>query len=214
MNILLTAFDPFGGETINPALEALSILPEEVGGHRLHKLAVPTLFGGAAELALAAMDRLRPEAVICLGQAGGRKNISVERVAVNLMDARITDNAGYRPVDQPVVPGGPAAYFSTLPVKAMAQAIRDAGLPGEVSYTAGTFVCNSLLYSVLHHAALHLPETRCAFIHVPYLPEQTGGKAEVFALPLADMVRGLTAAISAVDGTDQEEQHGPGCAPK
>ncbi len=198
MNILITAFDPFGGERINPALEAMALLPDRVGEHVLHKLTVPTVFGVSAELAVAAMDRQRPGAVLCVGQAAGRRAFSVERVAINLMDARIDDNAGKRPVDEPVVSGGPAAYFSTLPVKAMAQAIRDAGLAGEVSYTAGTFVCNSLLYRVLHHAAHRMPDTRCAFIHVPCVPEQAAGRPDMPSMPLADIVRGLTAAIGAV----------------
>lgn len=198
MDILVTAFAPFGGETVNPAREAVALLPEEVGGHRLYKLELPTVFGRAGSLATEAMDRLRPGAVICVGQAGGRKAVSVERVAVNLMDARIPDNEGNQPVDLPVAEGGPAAYFSTLPVKAMARAIRDAGLPGEVSYAAGTFVCNALLYTVLRHAAQAMPGTRCAFIHVPYIPEQTAGRGHLPALPLEQTVRALTAAISAV----------------
>ncbi len=195
MDILITAFDPFGGEAINPAQEAVKLLPPEIGGCRLHKLVVPTVFGEAGRLAAEAMGRLRPQAVICVGQAGGRRAVTMERVAVNLMDARIPDNAGNQPVDQPVEEGGPAAYFSTLPVKAMARAIQGAGLPGEVSYTAGTFVCNSLLYTVLRHAEQAMPETRCAFIHVPYVPEQTGGKENTPSLPLADIVRALEAAI-------------------
>lgn len=199
MKILVTAFDPFGGETVNPAQEAVALLPETIGGHRVHKLTVPTVFGAAAELVTNTMDKLRPDAVVCVGQAGGRRAVSVERVAVNLMDARIRDNAGNQPEDQPVAEGGPAAYFSTLPVKAMAQAIKDAGLEGAVSYTAGTFVCNSLLYSVLHHAAAHMPAARCCFIHVPFIPEQTAGKEGVPSMPLEDMVRALTAAIGAIN---------------
>jgi len=195
MDILITAFDPFGGEAVNPAQEAVKLLPSEIGGCRLYKLVVPTVFGEAGRLAAGAMDRLRPQAVICVGQAGGRRAVAVERVAVNLMDARIPDNAGNQPVDQPVEEGGPAAYFSTLPVKAMAQAIQEAGLPGEVSYTAGTFVCNSLLYSVLRHAEKTMPSCRCCFIHVPYIPEQAAGKGGAPSLPLADIVRALEAAI-------------------
>lgn len=196
MDILLTAFEPFGGETINPAQEAAALLPDEIGGCRIHKLVLPVTFGAAGELAVQAMDRLRPGAVVCLGQAGGRRGVSVERVAVNLMDARIPDNAGDQPVDRPVAEGGPAAYFSTLPVKAMARAICGAGLPGEVSYTAGTYVCNSLLYAVLRHAEQAMPATRCCFIHVPYVPEQTAGREGVPSMPLADIVRALEAALA------------------
>ncbi len=199
MDILLTAFEPFGGEQINPAQEAAALLPVELGGCRIHKLLLPTAFGTAGAQAVQAMDRLRPDAVICLGQAGGRKAVTVERVAVNLMDARIPDNAGNQPVDQPVVEDGPTAYFSTLPVKDMVRAIRAAGLPGEVSYTAGTYVCNSLLYTVLHHAAEAMPATRCCFIHVPYVPEQTAGKEGVPSMPLGDIVRALEAALACLD---------------
>lgn len=205
MNILVTAFEPFGGERINPAQEAVSLLPDVIGGHRVYQLTLPTVFDTAGRLAVEAMDRLRPDAVICVGQAGGRKAVTVERVAVNLMDARIPDNAGNQPVDQPVAADGPAAYFSTLPVKDMVQAIRDAELPGEVSYSAGTFVCNSLLYTVLRHAALVMPETRCAFIHVPYIPEQTAGRENLPSLPLESIVRALTAAIRGIDGLRTEQ---------
>ncbi len=198
MNILVTAFDPFGGENINPAQQAVERLSDGIGGAKLHKLIVPTVFGHASEIVIEAMDKLRPDAVICVGQAGGRKSVTPERIAVNVMDASIADNAGNQPVDQPVVAGGPAAYFSTLPIKKMVKAIRDADLPGDVSNSAGTFVCNSLLYSVLHHAALHMPETRAVFIHVPYIPEQTVGKENVPSMPLDDIVHALSAVISSL----------------
>ena len=198
MNILVTAFDPFGGEQINPAQQAVERLADTIGEAAIHKLIVPTVFGKAAENVIGQMDALRPDAVICVGQAGGRKAVTPERVAINVMDANIKDNIGQQPTDEPVVPGGPAAYFSTLPVKAMVQAIRDAGLPGEISNTAGTFVCNSLLYSVLHHAAEHMPQTRAVFVHVPYIPEQTAGKEGVASMPLEDIVRALSAAIMGV----------------
>lgn len=198
MKILVTAFDPFGGEQVNPAQQAVERLADTIGGAEIHKLIIPTVFGKAAEDVIAAMDSLHPDAVICVGQAGGRKAVTPERVAINVMDANIKDNAGQQPNDAPVVADGPVAYFSTLPIKAMVQAIRDAGLPAEVSNTAGTFVCNSLLYSVLHHASLHLPNTRAVFVHVPYIPEQTVGKEGVASLPLEDIVRALTAAIEGI----------------
>ncbi len=198
MNILVTAFDPFGGEQINPAQQAVEGLAVVIGVATIHKLIVPTVFGKAAEDVIAAMDKLRPDAVICVGQAGGRRAVTPERVAINIMDANILDNAGQQPCDESIVADGPAAYFSTLPVKSMVQAIRDAGLPGEISNSAGTFVCNSLLYSVLHHAALHMPDTRAVFIHVPYIPEQTAGKDGVPSMPLKDIVRALSAAIEGI----------------
>lgn len=196
MNILVTAFDPFGGESINPAQQAVERLSEVIGEHHIFKLVVPTVFGRAAELVLEEMDRISPDAVICVGQAGGRRSVTPERVAINIMDASIKDNAGEQPTDEPIVTDGPAAYFSTLPIKKMVQAIRDAGLPGDVSNSAGTFVCNSLLYHVLHHAATKMPETKAVFVHVPYIPGQTTGKENVSSMPLEDIVRALTAAIA------------------
>lgn len=196
MKILVTAFDPFGGESINPAQQAVERLEDSIGGHQIHKLVVPTVFGKAAEMVIREMDTLCPDAVVCVGQAGGRKAVTPERVAINIMDANIKDNAGNQPQDEQIVHGGPAAYFSTLPIKKMLSGIREVGLAADVSNTAGTFVCNSLLYSVLHHAATHMPETGAVFIHVPYIPQQTEGKENVPSMPLEDIVRALTAAIS------------------
>ena len=207
MKVMVTAFDPFGGESVNPAEQAVDLLPDQIGDKQITKLTVPTVFGRAGELVIKKMDELHPDAVICVGQAGGRSAVTPERVAINMMDAGIEDNDGRQPCDEPVIPGGPAAYFSTLPIKAMVQAIKDAGLPGAVSNTAGTFVCNSLLYSVLHHTAEHMKEThaennmkdtRAAFIHVPYIPEQTMEKKDTPSMPLDDIVRALTAAITAI----------------
>ena len=195
MTILVTAFDPFGGQTLNPAQLAVEALPCRVGGHTIVKQIVPTVFGLSAEEVIARMDALSPDAVVCVGQAGGRDAITPERVAINIMDAAGPDNAGVIHTDQPIVPDGPAAYFSTLPVKAMVAAIRTTGLPGRLSNTAGTFVCNQLLYRVLHHAATRMPRCRCGFIHVPYIPSQTIDKP---SMVLSDIVKGLTAAIEAI----------------
>ena len=196
MEILVTAFDPFGGESINPAQQAVEQLDEKIGEHHIHKLIIPTVFGRAAELVIQEMEALCPDAVVCVGQAGGRKAVTPERVAINVMDANITDNAGVQPQDEPIVPDGPVAYFSTLPIKKMVEGIRTAGLEAAVSNSAGTFVCNSLLYSVLHHAATEMPETKAVFVHVPFIPQQTEGKDSVPSMPLEDIVRALTAAIS------------------
>ena len=198
MNILVTAFDPFGGESLNPAQLAVESLPDTIGGHKIIKLIVPTIFGVSGDLVTTKMDELHPDAVICIGQAGTRTAITPERVAINIMDATIADNAGFIPQDLPVVPDGPAAYFATLPIKAMTAAINDAGIPAKVSNTAGTFVCNQLLYRCLHHATTCHPACRCGFIHVPYIPAQTTEKPGVFAMELADIIHGLTAAIAAI----------------
>lgn len=189
MTILVTAFDPFGGGETNSSLEVLEALPERIGSAKLEKRILPTVFGLSARLAVEAAEQLRPDAVVCLGQAAGRKGVTPERVALNLMDAARPDNEGNRPVDEAVVPGGPAAYFSTLPVKAMAAAIREAGVPAAVSHTAGTFVCNSLMYTVLHYAAACRPDLPCGFVHVPG-PED--------GLSREDLTRGVAAALAAV----------------
>ena len=198
MKILLTAFDPFGGEAINPAREVAAALPDQIGGADIIKLWLPTVFGEAGEKVTKAMDDLRPDAVISLGQAGGRKAVTPERIAINLMDARSPDNAGNQPQEQVIEQNGPDGCYSTLPVKAMAAAIREQGLPGEVSLSAGAFVCNDVMYRALRHAAKTMPSTRCGFIHVPYLPEQTAEKPDVPSLSLADMVRALIAALQVV----------------
>ena len=198
MTILVTAFDPFGGESINPAREAAAALPEQIGGARIVTLWIPTVFEKGAAMVTAAMDQLRPDAVVSLGQAGGRKAVTPERIAINLMDARIPDNEGQQPLEQIIEPGGPDGCFSTLPVAAMAEAIRKADLPGEVSNTAGTFVCNQVMYCTLRHAAKAMPDTKCGFIHVPYLPEQAEGKPGTPFLSLAEIVKALTAALAVV----------------
>ena len=193
MRILVTAFDPFGGESLNPAQLAVEKLPDAIGPHIIVKMIVPTVFVTSGDLVTAKMDEILPDAVVCIGQAGTRTAITPERVAINIMDATIADNADFIPQDVPVIPGGPAAYFSTLPIKAMTAAINAAGIPAKVSNTAGTFVCNQLLYRILHHAVCP-----CGFIHVPYIPEQVTDKPGVFAMELDTIVAGLTAAIAAI----------------
>ena len=195
MKILVTAFDPFGGAAVNPAQLAVEQLPDTIGGHTIVKSVVPTIFGASAEQVIGLMDALSPDAVVCIGQAGGREAITPERVAINIMDATIADNAGVIPKDVTIVPDGPAAYFSTLNVKAMVAAVNAAGIPGKLSNTASTFVCNQLLYRCLHHAALHMPHCRCGFIHVPYIPAQTADKP---SMALEDIVKGLEAAIASI----------------
>ena len=200
MKILLTAFEPFGGEPVNPAWEAVQRVraPE---GTELICLQVPTVFAEAGDLVCAAMERERPDLVLCVGQAAGRAALTPERVAINIMDASIPDNAGAQPREEPVVPGGPAAYFATLPVKRIAAAIQAVGVPAAVSNSAGTFVCNALLYRVLHEAALRTPGLRAGFLHVPCLPEQAERMRkdrEIPSLPLEQIVRGLEAALAAL----------------
>lgn len=192
MKLLITGFEPFGGSSINAAWSAVDSLPERIGAWELHKLQLPTVFGTAAQRVLAAAEELRPDAVLCVGQAGGRGGVTPEMAALNLRFARIPDNAGQSPMDEPVIPGGPAAYFATLPARVMTNAIQAAGLPAAVSYSAGVFVCNDLFYSLLHH--FRDTPTRVGFIHVPFLPQQ--GEP---SLPLKDTSAALVAAILALD---------------
>ncbi|MBR5094051.1 MAG: pyroglutamyl-peptidase I [Oscillospiraceae bacterium] len=197
MKILITAFDPFGGEPVNPAWEAVRRL-EPPAGAELRRLQLPTVFGLSGDLVCAAMERERPDVLLCVGQAAGRAAITPERVAINVMDAAIPDNAGAQPREEPVVPGGPAAYFSTLPVKALAAAVAAAGAPAEVSNSAGTFVCNALFYRALHAIATGALPVRAGFVHVPCLPEQAERMKKDRPLPamaLDDIVRGLQAGV-------------------
>lgn len=188
--LLITGFDPFGGSDSNPAWLAVEQLPERVGPYKLCKLQLPTVFAEAARLAIEAAQECRPDVILSVGMAAGRAALTPERIAVNIRDARIPDNRGQQPQGAYVDPQGPAAYFATVPVEAMAAAIRRAQLPGLVSNSAGAFVCNDLMYSLLHH--FHGTSTRVGFIHIPALPGQ-----HPTALPLEQSVAGLTAAILA-----------------
>jgi pyroglutamyl-peptidase len=202
VKILLTAFEPFGGEKVNPAQEALKDVPDVVAGAGIVKLTVPTVFGKSVETVYGAMKREKPDAVLCIGQAAGRTGLTVERVAINLEDAAIADNEGRKPVDSPVFAEGPAAYFTTLPAKAMVEKIKGAGVPASVSCTAGTFVCNHLLYGVLHHIAREFPGMRGGFIHVPYLHEQVLDKPGAPSLSREDIAKGIEAAVEAIAESD------------
>lgn len=189
--LLITGFDPFGGENINPSWEAVKFLQETIGEYDLTKLQIPTVFGQAAAAVLAAAETLRPDVILSIGQAGGRRGITPEVVAINLREASIADNRGNQPVNAAVVESGPDAYFATVPVREMVKGITGAGLPGTLSYSAGAFVCNDVLYTLLHH--YHGTATRVGFIHVPFLPEQA--RENVPSMPLEQIVHGLTAAI-------------------
>lgn len=198
MKILLSGFDPFGAEAINPAYEAIKALPDEIEGARLIKLRLPTAYRRSFDVLQAAIEAHRPDVVLSIGQAGGRLAITPEQVAINLAEARIPDNDGDQPIARPLQPGGETAYFSSLPVKAMAAAIKAEGLAAEVSYSAGTFVCNAIMYQALYLAATRYPEMKAGFIHVPYCLEQVAGRPETPAMSLEDITRGLAAAIRAI----------------
>jgi len=194
---LVTGFEPFGGESSNPSWQACSLLPKSIGRTRLQVLQVPCEFRRAIEVVATAIEDLRPSLVLCLGQAGGRTAMSVERVAINIDDAGAPDNGGANPVDEPIARDGPAAYFATVPVKAMAAAIRAAGIPAEVSNSAGTYVCNHLMYGVLHFLASGGGQARAGFIHVPYAEAQAAGKRDTASMAVATMARGVEAALVA-----------------
>ena len=198
MKILVTGFDPFGGEKVNPALEAVKSLPSEIHGAEIHWVAIPTIFYRSAEVLEAEIVRFQPDAVLCIGQAGGRASLTPERVAINQDDARIPDNQGNQPIDTPIRLDGQAAYFSTLPIKAMVQAIKEEGLPATVSNTAGTFVCNHLMYQALYLADKKFPNMRAGFMHIPYMTEQVINKPNTASMNLTDIVRGIQAAIGAI----------------
>lgn len=197
-HLLITGFDPFGGETVNPAWEAVKGLPDSVGDYRLTKLEIPTVFEAAARAVLAAVEADPPDVILCIGQAGTRSAVTPEKIAVNLRNARIPDNAGTQPRQLPVIPGGPDGIFATVPVFSMASAIADRGLPGSVSLSAGSFVCNDTFYRLLHHFAG--TATRVGFIHVPYLPQQA--PSGVPYLELEQIILALEAAILALDQQD------------
>lgn len=189
--VLLTGFEPFGGERINPSQEMVHNLHGEIiRRHRIEGAVLPCVFRDSLPMLRRLIRRHEPAIVICLGQAGGRAAITPERVAINVDDARMPDNAGKQPVDRPVVRGGPAAYFSTLPIKAMVRDMRTAGLPAEVSQTAGTFVCNHVFYGLMH-ALSDRPGVRGGFIHLPWLPAQGTP-----ALELAQMEKAVRLSIS------------------
>lgn len=198
MKILVTGFDPFGGETVNPAWEAVRRLPQTIDGAEIVTMMIPTIFGKAPEEILAEVERVHPDAVISVGQAAGRTAITPERIAINCESASIADNAGFQPDEQPVVPGGPDGYFSLLPVIKMVEAIQAEGLPGKISNTAGTFVCNHVMYHLLHACHTRYPGMISGFVHVPCIPEQNTDHPERFGMELSDIVRGLKAAVWAV----------------
>ena len=187
--ILITGFEPFGGETINPSWEAVKSLPEVISEYSLTKLLLPVVFGEAASLALKTAEEMNPDFILCIGQAGGRAEVTPELVAINLRHASIPDNNGSQPKDEPIKAGAPAAYFSTIPVRKISDAITAAGMPSKLSYSAGAYVCNDLLYTLLSH--YENSNTKVGFIHIPYSTEQ--GKSPSMDMP--DIIKALTVAI-------------------
>ncbi|MBO0428138.1 pyroglutamyl-peptidase I [Vagococcus fluvialis] len=205
MKILVTGFDPFGQDTMNPAIEAVKRLPDTISGAEIIKLEIPTVFNKSAEVTREAMTKHDVDYVLNIGQAGGRFDLTPERVAINLDDARIPDNEGNQPIDVEIKADGESAYFSQHPVKAMVTAIKNAGLPASVSNTAGTFVCNHIMYQSLYLTHKEFPKAKAGFMHVPFLPEQVLERPGMPAMSLEDITRGIVAAIEAIVEFDGKE---------
>ena len=192
--LLITGFDPFGGESVNPSWEAVLRLPDTIGGFDIVKMKIPTVFGRAADTVVELAGQIKPSIIICVGQAGGRAAVTPEVVAINLRESTTADNEGNKFSGTPAIEGEPAAYFSTLPIRDMVAAIKEQGIPAALSYSAGAFVCNDTLYRLLHRYCDS--EVKVGFIHVPYLPEQA--KEGVPSLELMAIVKALEAAIGAI----------------
>lgn len=197
LKLLVTAFDPFGKDIKNPALEAVNRLRVTIQDARIIKLEIPTIFNQSADIVAEAIEKNQPDIVVHIGQAGGRMGITPERVAINLDDARISDNAGQQPIDSIIKTDGQAAYFSQLPIKAIVEALKENGIPASISNSAGTFVCNHIMYQTLYLCHQQYPKIKSGFIHIPYLPEQTLDKlAPSMSLDL--LVNGLEIVLETI----------------
>lgn len=204
MKVLITGFDPFGGEKINPAWEAVKALPDNIDGIEVVKLQIPTVFKKSAKKLFENIDSVKPDVVICVGQAGGRYEFSVERVAINIDDGRIPDNDGYQPVDSPVFEDGENAYFSTLPIKAIVEEVKKVGIPSAVSNTAGTYVCNHIMYSLLYYLNKNNLNIKGGFIHVPFIPEQVVEKKNTPYMELTRITKALEISIKAIRAYEKD----------
>ena len=213
MKILVTGFDPFGGEPINPAIESVKRLPDNIAGAEIIKLEIPTVRKKSLEKIEKAINEHNPDVILSIGQAGGRCDISIERVGINLDDFRIPDNEGNQIIDEPIFPDGENSYFVKLPVKAMVQNVQKNNIPASVSYTAGTFVCNHVLYGVMYLIEKKYKGKKSGFIHIPFLPQQVIDKRNMPSMELNTIVKGLTAAIEAIvkNNEDIKEVGGTVC---
>ena len=204
--VLLTGFAPFGGETINPSWQAASALDgTQIAGHRLTARLLPVEFGASLAALHDAIAEISPALVLCVGQAGGRAQLSIERVAINVDDARIPDNANGAPIDSPIVAGGPVAYFATLPIKAILADLHAAGIPAEISQTAGTYVCNHVFYGLMH-VLRDTPHIRGGFIHIPYAPDQAARHPGAPSLPVDTVIAALRIAVRTALTTAQDRR--------
>lgn len=199
MKILVTGFDPFGGEKTNPAYEAVKLLPDEILGSEIIKLEIPTVFSKSPVVVEEAIKKHNPDVILNIGQAGGRSSISVEKVAINFVEARIPDNEGEQPIDGQIQKDGESAYFATIPVKGIVKNIRDHGIPANISYTAGTYVCNSIMYEVLYMTMKRYKNIRAGFIHVPFSTEQAADKPDgTPSMPIDTIAKAIEYAVEAI----------------
>lgn len=207
MKVLVTGFDPFDKDTINPAYEAVKKLPNKIKGAEIIKLEIPTSFKRSETIIEEAIEKYSPNIILSVGQAGGRNEITIEKVAINLLEARIKDNDGYQPIDAPIKEDGETAYFTNLPIKGMVKHINENNIPASISYTAGTFVCNSVMYNILYLINKKYNNLKGGFMHVPYLPEQAISKKPTPSSMSAEMIAkgielGIEAILMNVDGKE------------
>lgn len=204
MKILVTGFDPFGGEKINPAFEVVKKLKDSIEGADIVKLQIPTAFYSSINKIIEKINEVNPSVVLMIGQAGGRFDVTIERVGINVDDARIPDNENQQPVDNPIDPEGLPAHFATIPIKAIVQEIRTKNIPASVSNTAGTYVCNHVMYGILNHIYKNKLNMKAGFIHIPFLLEQVIAKPNTPAMSLETMVAAIEAAIAAIVKNDKD----------
>jgi len=210
MKILVTGFEPFDGESINPALEAVMRLKDHYENTTVIKASLPVVFYKSLSILETLIEKHDPDVILCIGQAGGRTHVSIERVGINIDDARIPDNEGQQPIDYPIIENSPAAYFSNLPIKAITNAIQLQGIPATVSNSAGTYVCNHVMFGLMDLIAQKYPQKRGGFIHVPYVPEQVVSQANMPSMSLNDIVTAIEIAIATAEHIQKDITFGAG----
>ncbi|KWZ89249.1 pyroglutamyl-peptidase I [Anaerococcus hydrogenalis] len=204
MKVLLTGFDPFGEDKINPSIELVKKVDGKIGSAQIFKLEIPTVFKKSGQILEENIKKIRPDVILCIGQAGGRSSITVERIAINIDDARIFDNDGKKPIDEKIRDNGENAYFSNLPIKKIVEDIKKENIPAEISNSAGTFVCNHLMYQALYLAKKY-KNIRAGFIHIPYLPEQVLNKTNTASMDLENSLRAINIAIKTIINHNGED---------
>ena len=202
--ILVTGFDPFGGEKVNPALEVIKLLPKKIGENEVRILEIPTVYKKSVEKIEKEIESYKPDYVLSIGQAGGRANISIERVAINIDDFRIKDNEGNQPIDENIFEDGENAYFSTLPIKAIQNELAKNNIPSSISNTAGTFVCNHVFYGVRYLIEKKFKGIKSGFVHIPYMPEQVIGKADTPSMSLDNILKGVIVIIETIFNVEND----------